>query len=276
MGLEINSFLIKVYDIQKINIINIVLILASLLKQFTKLCFQNMEYPLFQYPILNMKNFIVLISSFFFISCSVNTKIVDRPVIFDDERELLTLQYMQERYGIESKSTTIEPKMIVLHWTAIPTLQKTLEAFELSKISSQRPDIKNASALNVSAQFVVDQDGTIYRLMPETTMARHVIGLNHCAIGIENVGGTKEKPLTKAQLKANIRLVKYLASKYSIDYLIGHYEYTNFVDHEFWLEKDAGYRTEKTDPGKDFLENVKKGTKKFNFKTTPSTKISKI
>lgn len=223
-----------------------------------------------------MKNFIVLISSFLFISCSINTKIVDRPIIFDDERELLTLQYMQDRYGIESKSTTIEPKMIVLHWTEIPTLQKTFEAFEQSKISSHRPDIKNASALNVSSQFVVDQDGTIYRLMPETKMARHVIGLNHCSIGIENVGGNKENPLTKAQLKANIKLVKYLASKYSIDYLIGHYEYTNFVDHELWLEKDAGYRTEKTDPGKDFLENVKKGTETLNFKTTPAPKISKI
>lgn len=181
---------------------------------------------------------------------------------------------MQERYGIEKKSSIIEPKMIVLHWTSIPTLQKTFEAFEQSKISSHRPDVKNASALNVSSQFVVDQDGTIYRLMPETTMARHVIGLNHCAIGIENVGGTKDKPLTKAQLKSNMKLVKYLASKYNIEYLIGHYEYTNFVGHELWLEKDASYRTKKTDPGKDFLENVKMGTKKLNFKTTPPIKVS--
>ncbi|WP_299528645.1 N-acetylmuramoyl-L-alanine amidase [uncultured Lutibacter sp.] len=221
-----------------------------------------------------MKNFIILISSFLFISCSINTKIVDKPIIFDDERELLTLEYMQERYGIEKKSSIIEPKMIVLHWTSIPTLQKTFEAFEQSKISSHRPDVKNASALNVSSQFVVDQDGTIYRLMPETTMARHVIGLNHCAIGIENVGGTKDKPLTKAQLKSNMKLVKYLASKYNIEYLIGHYEYTNFVGHELWLEKDASYRTKKTDPGKDFLENVKMGTKKLNFKTTPPIKVS--
>jgi len=35
-------------------------------------------------------------------------------------------------------------------------------------VANQRID---ASPLNVSAQFLVDQDGKIYRLLPETTMA---------------------------------------------------------------------------------------------------------
>ncbi len=39
---------------------------------------------------------------------------------------------------------------------------------------------------------MVDRDGTRYRLMPETYMARHVIGLNYYSIGIENVGGSME------------------------------------------------------------------------------------
>ncbi|NQV78012.1 MAG: N-acetylmuramoyl-L-alanine amidase [Lutibacter sp.] len=222
-----------------------------------------------------MKNYIVLIVSLLFLSCSVSNKIVDKPIIFDDERGMLSLQYLSERYGIEKELPTITPKMIVLHWTAIPDFQDTFNTFNHTKISNGRPDIKNSSILNVSSQFVVDQDGTIYRLMPETNMARHVIGLNHCAIGIENVGGTKNTPLTKAQLKSNIKLVKYLSSKYNIDYVIGHYEYTNFVGHELWLEKDPNYRTTKTDPGKDFLDNVKKATKKLNFKQTPQIQSSK-
>jgi N-acetyl-anhydromuramyl-L-alanine amidase AmpD len=220
-----------------------------------------------------MKYFIILFTSILFISCSVKTKIVDRPIIFDEEREALTLQYLSERYDINNGTSSITPKMIVLHWTAIPNLENTFKAFEKSKITNSRPNIKSSGALNVSSQFVVDQDGTIYRLMHETTMARHVIGLNHCAIGVENVGGTKDTPLTKPQLKSNIKLVKYLASKYEIDYLIGHYEYTNFVDHELWLEKDPNYRTKKTDPGKEFLNNVKNATKKLNFKPTPKAKI---
>jgi len=203
-------------------------------------------------------------------SCSVQKTIVDRPIMFDEERIALTKEYLSQRYNLEQETAEIVPKMIVLHWTAIPTLKKSFEAFEKSTLPNWRPDIESVSGLNVSSHFLVDQDGTIYRLMPETTMARHVIGLNHCAIGVENVGGTKETPLTRKQLKANIFLVEYLATKYNIEYVIGHQEYTQFEGHPLWLEVDDGYRTEKTDPGMDFMKKVRKATKRFNFKPVPS------
>ncbi|WP_372945427.1 peptidoglycan recognition family protein, partial [Muriicola sp.] len=123
--------------------------------------------------------------------------------------------------------------------------------------------------LNVSSHFLVGRDGTIYRLMPETVMGRHVIGLNHCAIGVENVGGTDETPLTEAQLRSNIWLVDYLSKKYNIEYLIGHYEYPLFEGHELWLEKDPAYRTEKDDPGEEFMARVRKATKNWKFKPVP-------
>nr|WP_299214163.1 peptidoglycan recognition family protein [uncultured Allomuricauda sp.] len=203
-------------------------------------------------------------------SCSVQKTIVDRPIVFDEERIELTKEYLSQRYNLEQETAEIVPKIVVLHWTAIPTLKKSFEAFEKSTLPNWRPDIESVSGLNVSSHFLVDQDGTIYRLMPETTMARHVIGLNHCAIGVENVGGTKETPLTRKQLKANIFLVEYLATKYNIEYVIGHQEYTQFEGHPLWLEVDDGYRTEKTDPGMDFMKKVRKATKRFNFKPVPS------
>ncbi|MEM7485087.1 MAG: peptidoglycan recognition family protein [Bacteroidota bacterium] len=203
-------------------------------------------------------------------SCNTKHEIVDRPIVFDEERVELTKEYLAQRYNLEQETPEIVPKMIVLHWTAIPTLQKSFEAFEKSTLPNWRPDIASVSGLNVSAHFLVDQDGTIYRLMPETTMARHVIGLNHCAIGVENVGGTEDTPLTKEQLEANIFLVEYLAEKYDIQYVIGHHEYTQFEEHPLWLEVDEGYRTTKTDPGIDFMNSVRDATKRFNFKPVPS------
>ena len=102
--------------------------------------------------------------------------------------------------------------------------------------------------------------------MPETWMARHVIGLNHVAIGVENVGGAK-KPLTKAQLKSNIWLVEYLKTKYeTIEYLIGHYEYKTFENSNLWLEKDENYRTNKIDPGVNFMKKVRKATQYLDLK----------
>ena len=205
-----------------------------------------------------------------FVACSVQREIVDIPIIFDEQRMELTKEYLLNRYNLDQETPEITPKMVVLHWTAIPSLKKSFEAFNRSTLPNWRPDLENVSGLNVSSHFLVDQDGTIYRLMPETLMARHTIGLNHCAIGIENVGGTEGMPLTKAQLRSNIYLVNYLASKYDIDYVIGHQEYTLFENHPLWLEVDDGYRTEKTDPGMDFVEKVRKATKKFNFKPVPS------
>ena len=202
-------------------------------------------------------------------ACKAPFAIIDSPITFDEQRVQLTKEYLQNRYGLRGEDIIIEPKMIVLHHTVVPTFQKTFEVFDSATLPNWRPEIENVSGLNVSSQFVVDRDGTVYQLMPENHMARHVIGLNHCAIGVENVGGTPELPLTQAQVKANIQLVNYLAGKYPIEYVIGHHEYMAFEGHELWLEVDDGYRTIKTDPGDEFMKKVRKGTKKFNFKTIP-------
>ncbi len=218
---------------------------------------------------MKLKHFaIVLVTAL--CSCTGVKRIFDKPIVFDEERKLLTRQYIQEHYALDTDAITIIPKMIVLHWTVIPTLENSFNAFNEARLPSWRPDIKSASALNVSAHFLIDRDGTIHSLMPETTMGRHVIGLNYSAVGIENVGGTDEHPLTEAQLKSNIWLVKYLSKKYDIEYLIGHYEYPNFEGHPLWLEQDDGYRTEKEDPGPDFMKKVRDATKKFNFKPIPT------
>lgn len=211
----------------------------------------------------------ILVLLFVCKGCMSTHSLLDHPIVFDEERRNLSLAYLSERYGLVWESPTITPKMIVLHHTVIPTLQESYEAFEMATLPGTRADIQAGGNLNVSSHFMVDRDGSIYQLLPETTMARHVIGLNHCAIGIENVGGTAKLPLTRAQLRANIWLIKYLKGKYDIDYLIGHHEYTRFVGHELWLEKDEGYRTKKDDPGKDFMRKVRQAVKKLNFKPVP-------
>ncbi len=199
-------------------------------------------------------------------------KIIDKPITFNEDRTKLTLEYLETRYGLKQTTAEITPRMIVLHWTQIPSFEKSFDAFKESRLPGSRSDITSAGSLNVSSHFLVDQDGTIYQLMPDNIMARHVIGLNYCAIGIENVGGTKDMPLTQEQVRANSELIHYLKEKYPIEYVIGHYEYTLFEGHELWLEKDAGYRTIKVDPGTEFMAKIRKATKKLNFKPIPSQK----
>ena len=181
-------------------------------------------------------------------------EIIDRPILFGPQRITLTQQYIKRHYGIDASDITIVPRMIVVHYTAIPTLKRSYDAFYPETLPGSRRDIASASRLNVSAHFLVDRDGTVYRLMKETFMARHVIGLNLCAIGIENVG----TDLTPAQLEADAALVRYLVEKYpTIRYLIGHYEYRRFEGSPLWLEKDPRYRTIKHDPGEAFMRALR-------------------
>jgi len=198
--------------------------------------------------------------------------IVKKPVTFDEQRTQLSLQYLKERHGITTDKINIDPKMVVIHYTVIPTLEGTIKAFQSPTLPSSRTGISSASQLNVSAQFVVDRDGTIYQVLPdETTFARHTIGLNYAAIGVENVGDGDTHPLTAAQLKANVKLVRYLKGKYEgIEYLIGHQEYNLFEGRKLWKESDPGYRTEKSDPGVQFMEDIRNQVKDLNLKGPPT------
>jgi len=188
--------------------------------------------------------------------------IIQKPIIFTQKRKEMTQEYIKTHYGLKVREITIKPKMIVLHWTAVMDFNDCFTRLNPEELYSDRGDIASASALNVSAHFLVARDGTIYQLMPDNWMARHVIGLNYSAIGIENVGGegNAKDDLTDAQLQSNIKLVKYLQAKYpSIEHIIGHHEYRNFESTPLWLEKDAGYRTIKADPGERFTNAVRAG-----------------
>lgn len=214
---------------------------------------------------------LVVVLSSPFISLAQEIKIVDKPITYDSTRIKLSLQYLKERHGISQNSVKIEPVMIVLHWTAAKTMLSTFNAFNTPTLEGDRKDIANLSNLNVSSQFLIDRDGTIYRLMPENSFARHVIGLNYCAIGVENVG-SGDFPLTEAQLNANEQLVRYLCKKYKISYLIGHYEYTSFKNTPLWKETNPNYQTGKTDPGVVFMQKIRANLKDLRLNGPPSEK----
>jgi len=201
--------------------------------------------------------------AFFLVPLSLGAlDIVDRPIPFSDSRVQGTLEYLDAHYGIRTESIAIAPRVIVVHATGINTLDESLARFLPEHLSSDRGDIAKGGTVNVAAHFLVDYDGTVYRLMDETVMGRHVIGLNYSSIGIENVGGAHGdySTLTEAQLQANRELVAYLKARYpDIIYLIGHHEYRCMETTPLWLERDPHYRTRKTDPGERFMRQLRDG-----------------
>ncbi|WBV51425.1 peptidoglycan recognition protein family protein [Chryseobacterium gambrini] len=195
-------------------------------------------------------------------------KIINKPINYSEERVSLSLEYLKEHHGLVQKTPTIVPKMIVLHYTAGGNVESNFKYFNKTHLENARNTLKKQSTLNVSSQFIIDRDGTVYQLMEPNQFARHTIGLNYCAIGIENIGSKKE-PLTDKQVSANAQLIRYLTQKYKIEYLIGHSEYGIFRNSKLWKESDPNYFTGKEDPGKDFMNKVRLQTADLHLKDQP-------
>lgn len=181
--------------------------------------------------------------------------VTERLLPWDAEREALSVAYLRERAGIEAVEARIQPQVVVLHWTGGPTAESAWQTFAPTKLAG-RPELSGGGALNVSAHYLIDRDGTVLRLLPEDRLARHVIGLNHVAIGIEHVGDGASWPLTPAQEAASAALVRELAGRWPIGWLIGHHEYRQMEATELFRELDPAYRTVKSDPGAAFVSAV--------------------
>lgn len=196
--------------------------------------------------------------------------ITERPIVWDSLRQALTTDYLRQRHGLPAQRPVIQPKMVVVHWTAIPTLEGSFRAFDPPMLPGARADIQQASPLNVSAHYLIDRDGSIYRLLPDTLMARHCIGLNWCAIGIENVGDGDKHPLTEAQYHSNLQLIRALMQRHPIQYVIGHHEYRRFRRHRLYRETDPAYATVKSDVGDAFMQRLRGDLGKGKLKRVPS------
>ena len=183
--------------------------------------------------------------------------IVDAPMKWSSQREALTLAYRKQHSDANATDVTIEPTVIVLHYTGGGSAKATRSYFDNPTIESERKELARAGKVNVSSHFVVDRDGTIYQLQPLTRFARHCIGLNHVAIGIENAGDEARFPLTDAQVAANAALVRWIASQHKITHLLGHHEVMGFRDNPLYVERDPKYQNDKPDPGKAFMAKVR-------------------
>ncbi|HRC58187.1 MAG TPA: peptidoglycan recognition family protein, partial [Kofleriaceae bacterium] len=183
--------------------------------------------------------------------------IVEWPLAWTEQRAALTLEYRRRHHLATAEDLEIEPRVIVLHYTAGGSAKGTKAYFDRVTIEEGRAQLASAGKANVSSHFLVDRDGTIYRLQPETRFARHCIGLNHVAIGVENVGDEARWPLTEAQVTANIALVRHLVARFPVTHLLGHHEVMRFRAHSYYVEREPGYRNVKADPGARFMERVR-------------------
>jgi N-acetyl-anhydromuramyl-L-alanine amidase AmpD len=159
--------------------------------------------------------------------------------------------------------------MIVLHHTGSHSLGSalfTLTALKLGRRSAKH----NPNSLGVGVPYLVARDGRIFRLFKDDRrFGRHTIGLNHSAIGIENVGN-KHRPLSRAQLAQNVKLVTFIAMRYPIRYLLGHREVYQMARTPYYLEAVPGYCSSKSDPTWLTLRLVRKDVAHLDLDAPPT------
>jgi N-acetylmuramoyl-L-alanine amidase len=147
--------------------------------------------------------------------------IVSKPIPFGAARRAETAQYAQRHYGMNSWRL-VHPHVIVEHYTATTTFSSTWNTF-----ASDAPDPELHEQPGTCAHFVIDRDGTIYQLVPLTTICRHTVGLNWTAIGIEHVGTSDASILANPrELRSSLQLTLWLMHRYGISLpnVIGHAE----------------------------------------------------
>lgn len=112
--------------------------------------------------------------------------------------------------------------MVVLHYTGMRTMQEALDRL-------------CDPAAEVSAHYLIDEDGTVIRLVPESKRAWHagrsywrgITDVNSASIGIEMVNPGHEfgyRPFTEAQMEALIPLLSSIMARHNIEpaNVVGH------------------------------------------------------
>jgi N-acetylmuramoyl-L-alanine amidase len=147
--------------------------------------------------------------------------IVSKPIPFGAQRRAETAAYARRHYGLDTWRIA-GPHVLVEHYTGSSSFSSAYSTF-----ASDTPDAELHELPGTCAHFVIDRDGTIYQLVPLTTMCRHTVGLNYTAIGIEHVGTSDAEILgNRRQLGASLRLTAWLMGRYGIQLrnVIGHNE----------------------------------------------------
>ena len=162
--------------------------------------------------------------------------VAQRPIPFSAARRSETAAYALRHYGVSTWRLR-NPHVIVEHYTASDSFSSAWNTF-----ASDAPDPELRERPGTCAHFVIDRDGTIYQLVPLTTICRHTVGLNWTAIGIEHVATSDASIVGNArQLASSLALTLWLMHRYDIALpnVIGHSE---SLTSRYHRERDAAWR----------------------------------
>jgi N-acetylmuramoyl-L-alanine amidase len=163
-------------------------------------------------------------------------RIVKRLIPYPRSRKADMAAYSKRHYGARKWKLT-DPKLIVIHYAAAGSISSIYNTF-----APNRPDVEFHELPGVCSHYAVSARGIAFKFVPPSIRCRHVVGLNHVAIGIEHVGFSDADILgRKAQLRGSLRLTQWLRCRFGIPVkrVIGHNE---SLSSPFYKELDPDFR----------------------------------
>ena len=167
-------------------------------------------------------------------SSSFLSGIHHRKIPFGTTRKREMAAYSRHHYG-KAEWRLRDPKLVVLHTAEAPTFSSVFNTFASNApLFGQLP--------GVCSHFAVGRHGARIQMVSLRIRCRHVIGLNHVAIGIEHVGYGPGPVLdNERQLTSSLRLSHRLRCMFGIPIkgVIGHNE---SLSSPFYRERDHSQR----------------------------------
>jgi hypothetical protein len=148
-------------------------------------------------------------------------KLKKKLIPFGPKRRREMAAYSRRHYGDDTYLLS-SPQVIVQHYAVAGSLSAIFNIF-----APDHPDPELGELPNVCSHFAVGATGKIWQFVPLNVRCRHTVGLNYTSFGIEHVGYSDREILRRpAQLKASLRLTKYLQCRFGIapENVIGHNE----------------------------------------------------
>jgi N-acetylmuramoyl-L-alanine amidase len=155
------------------------------------------------------------------VTAAARPEIHKRLIPYPKKRKREMAAYSKRHYGA-CKWRLRSPKLIVIHYAVAGSIGAIYNTF-----APDNPDVEFGELPGVCSHYAVGGGGGIAKFVPPSIRCRHVVGLNHVAIGIEHVGFSDADILNRpAQLNASLRLTQWLRCRFGIpiDGVIGHNE----------------------------------------------------
>ena len=154
-------------------------------------------------------------------SAAPKPSIRKRLIPYSKKRKRQMAAYSKRHYG-RYKWRLRNPKLIVIHYAVAGSIGAIYNTF-----APNNPDPEFGERPGVCSHYAVGGGGGTVKFVRPSIRCRHVVGLNHVAIGIEHVGFSDSDVLNRpAQLNASLRLSQWLRCRFGIpvEGVIGHNE----------------------------------------------------